>query len=244
MTLSERSEIQFGLTRIPYVIRRSRRRATVAIAIDAQEGVVISAPESTPVDRLDGVVRSRAGWIMEKLRRRSDLPPPLPPRDFISGETFLYLGRQYRLLVGGEYATEVGLQRGWLAVPVAGALSGEERARSVREALVGWYRARAAERLRERIARWAQHIGVAEPPMLVREQRRRWGSCDADGMVRLNWRVIQAPMRLVDYVVAHELVHLKQYDHSRAFWARLGRAMPDYEARKAELRKVGPTLAW
>ena len=80
--------------------------------------------------------------------------------------------------------------------------------------------------------------------MLIREQAKRWASCDAAGALRFNWRIIQAPRRLVEYVVAHELVHLVHADHTAAFWARLGQAMPDYEGRKEALRKLGPQLWW
>jgi predicted metal-dependent hydrolase len=80
--------------------------------------------------------------------------------------------------------------------------------------------------------------------VLVRDQRKRWASCDDSGVLRFNWRVIQAPMRLVDYVVAHELVHLRHREHTAAFWARLGVVMPDYEARKEALRRLGPRLQW
>ena len=80
--------------------------------------------------------------------------------------------------------------------------------------------------------------------MLVRDQRKRWASCDKHGVIRFNWRIIQAPMRLVDYVVAHELVHLLHRDHTPEFCARLGRAMPDYEGRRERLRALGRGYEW
>jgi predicted metal-dependent hydrolase len=80
--------------------------------------------------------------------------------------------------------------------------------------------------------------------MLLREQRKRWASCDARGVLRVNWRIIQVPMRLVDYVLAHELAHLHHADHGRAFWALLGKVMPDYEERREALRAAGPQLVW
>jgi hypothetical protein len=252
----ERSEVRFGLTRIPYSIRRSGRRATVAITIDPEAGVVLTAPAETPVERLDRVVHAKGGWIIEKLRRKIDLPPPLPEREFVGGETFLYLGRQYRLRLerlagGGEEgaakgrgAAAVGLRRGYLVVALPGAVERTARAEQVKSALIDWYFGRATERLPERAALWAEQLAVPEPRVVVRDQRKRWGSCDARGTLRFNWRLIQAPMRLVDYVVAHELVHLEHPDHTADFWAALGRAMPDYEARRGGLRKIGRMLTW
>ena len=98
--------------------------------------------------------------------------------------------------------------------------------------------------LPERVDVWASKLGVTPRSVLVREPDKRWGSCDAKGNVRLNWRIVQAPMRLVDYVVAHELVHLVHADHGRAFWQELGRVMPDYEGRREMLRRVGMGGVW
>jgi predicted metal-dependent hydrolase len=115
--------------------------------------------------------------------------------------------------------------------------------RGARAALVDWYRRLAASRLPEDTARWAQKLGVAVPRVIVSEPEKRWGSC-SKGVVRLNWRILQAPVSLIDYVVAHEVTHLLHEDHSRTFWATLGRVMPDYEARKVRLRELGPSLVW
>lgn len=106
-----------------------------------------------------------------------------------------------------------------------------------------WYRRLAAARLPEDAARWARRLGVEPPRVIVSEQEKRWGTC-SKGVVRLNWRIVQAPKSLIDYVVAHEVTHLLHEDHSRAFWAALGRVMPDYEVRKGRLREMGPGLVW
>lgn len=248
----EASEIRFGATRIRYSIRRSDRRRTVSIAVEGRGEVLVTAPSGVSVERLDRVVLAKGPWVVEKLRRRSDAPPPLPAREYLSGETFLYLGRQVRLRVeaakrsarAGEAGAAVALRGGHLVVGVAEGLTGPARAAAVRKALVSWYRAHAGERLPERAALWAAQLGLPAPAVLVRAQQKRWGSCDARGVVRFNWRVIQAPMPLVDYVVAHELVHLRHADHTREFWATLGRAMPDYEARREALRAMGGRLEW
>ena len=149
----------------------------------------------------------------------------------------LYLGRQYRLRVvcRSDGDDTVRLNGGWLWVPVEAALHDEERRHQVRRRLVRWFRAHAALRLSERFAACSKKLGVREPPVLIRDQRRRWASCDPQGVIRLNWRVVQAPLRLVDYVVAHELLHLTHRNHTKAFWEALGRAMHDYDARRAAL---------
>lgn len=240
----ERSEVQWGKTRISYGIQRSSRRRTVGLVVAPPGQVLLTAPRDTPVERLDAVVRAKAGWITSRLRRVQPTEPQASRREFVSGESFLYLGRQYRLAVhSGGSATEVRLERGRFRVRVPSALVGEARAQRVRAGLGEWYRQHAQVQLSERTALWARKVGQPEPRVLVREQERRWGSC-SPGVVRFNWRIIQAPMRLVDYVVAHELIHLLHDDHGKEFWAALGRLLPDYEARRDHLRAVGARFIW
>jgi predicted metal-dependent hydrolase len=242
--LPERSHVTWGSTEIRYQIRRSARRGTVSIGIDPKDGVMIVAPNQTPIDRLDRVVRAKAPWIVRKLRRQSDLPPPPPSREFVSGETFAYLGRQYRLRVIGGEPRPLRLTRGRLEVSIPAGLDAEHHAAYVRAAMLDWYRRRAADRLRPLAATWSERMGVQLGRVHVRDQAKRWGSCDHAGNLRLNWRIVQAPKRLIEYVVAHEIVHVLHADHGRTFWAALGRVMPDYEARRDELRKIGPTFEW
>jgi predicted metal-dependent hydrolase len=205
---------------------------------------VLTAPEATSVERLDRVVRQKARWIVERVRRGGRLERPAA-REFVSGETVLYLGRSYLLhVVEAAETTVARLHRGWLVVTVERGLSAKERAGAVRAGLVAWYRPLADGQLRERTARWSERIHVRPRDLLVRDPQRRWGSCDLAGTLRFSWRIVQAPPALVDYVVAHELVHLLHRGHTPRFWATLGRVMPEYEALRARLLKLGPTLTW
>jgi predicted metal-dependent hydrolase len=239
----ERSAVQFGKSVIPYAIDRGRRLKTVAIAVDAVGGVRVRAPGDTPIARLDAIVRRKARWIIERQRRSQDLAPPPSPREFVNGETFRYLGRQYRLKLEQtkDGDAQVRIVEGRLVVPVT--TKGGNPA-GARERLVAWYRERASVRVPERVAKWSTTLGVHPSSVLIREPLKRWGSADAKGNVRLNWRIIQTPIRLIDYVVAHELVHLAHPGHTRDFWATLGRAMPDYEARREALRRLGRQVVW
>ena len=244
MTTVEQSTVQWGTTKIPYLIRRSTSRRTVAVAVEPSGTVVLTAPAKLPVERLDGVVRKKARWIVERVRRRSEVPPA-PQHEFVSGESVLYLGRNYRLRVvtsGG--AALVRFDRGGLIASIPRDIPSLKRPSAVRQALERWMRQRATDRLPERVDLWAKKLGVTVRGVLVREQRQRWASCDALGRLRFNWRIVQAPMSLVDYVVAHELTHRLHKDHTPRFWAALGRVMSDYEQRKERLRVLGPALSW
>ena len=245
MTAPESSAVTWGGRRLPYAIRRSpRRKKTVAVTVDPGGSVLVVAPVRIASARLDEIVTRKAPWIVQRLRRAESHGPPPAPREFVSGESVLYLGRHYRLKVHPDATAATGaakLRGGWLHVP---APAGARQAAHVRAALVAWFRRHAAEGLPERVGAWRAKAGVAPPRVVVADQRKRWGSCDHRGTIRLNWRIVQAPMRLVDYVVVHELVHLRHRGHGRDYWQAVGRVMPDYERRREELRKCGFALAW
>lgn len=235
------ARVQFGDTELSYRVKFSARRKTVSIAVEPTGDIVLTAPDGVEDDRLNAVVKRRAPWI---LRQLSELQPPPPAREFVSGESFSYLGRQFRLFVV-EGALQPKLKGGWLVVPIAANLTREQRPEAVRAAMIGWYQARAAARLPERVERWKAAAGGAPiGELILTEPRRRWGSCDVKGNLRFNWRLIQAPLAAVDYVVAHELVHLQHRDHSPAFWSALQAVQPDYRARRAALRELGPSMQW
>lgn len=240
----ERSEIQFGLTPIPFRIQRSDRRGTVALTIEETGKLVVTAPEGVTIDRLNGIVRHKAPWVLQRLRRASERPPPPSEREFVTGETVLYLGRQLRLKVVESDEEHPRIWAGWYEVPVTARMKGTDRRREVRRRLAGSLKQHADLYLPDRLADVCRRLPMVKPSIIVREQAKRWGSCDAKGTLRINWRMIQAPIPLIEYVLVHELVHLEHPNHDRAFWSAVGRAMPDYEDRRARLRELGPRLEW
>ena len=241
----ERSQIQWGLTPIPYLIRRTGRERTVALTIEGRGKLVVTAPEGVSVDRLNGIVRRKAPWVVQRIRRVSDLPPPPSEREFVSGETVRYLGAQYRLKVVetlGEEHTRIWA--GWYEVPVPPALDVSARRHEVRRRLTGSLKQHADLYLPYRLADVCRLLRIERPSIVVREQAKRWGSCDRHGVLRINWRIIQAHIPLIEYVLVHELAHLQHRGHDRAFWRAVGEWMPDYDDRRSRLRELGPSLVW
>jgi len=244
---TEQAVASYGTKTIRYRIERGRRRVSVAVVVDPLDGVVLRVPRSLDQDRIAAVVRRKGAWIVERLREFEDLLPPQSPREFVSGETFLYLGRQHRLRVeqaAGLRSPSVSMEQGRLIVRIPRNKPERDNGNVVRTALRDWYRRRASHYLPQRLARWARKLGVPVPPLLVREPPKRWGSCDAGGNVRINWRAMQVAPRLVEYVLAHELVHLEHRRHNADFWARLGSVMHDADARRAALRRAGARVNW
>lgn len=234
--------VQFGTTRIAFQVRRSDTRTTVGLAVDPRHGLVVTAPQGVPLARLEGVVQRKGAWVLQHLKRAQQQDPAVGARAFVSGEGYLYLGRSFRLSIKtGDGPVGARMDHARLIVHTGSTQDAEGTARRL---VVGWYRARAQERLEELVQAWSARLGVGKPVLRVTEARKRWGSCGRGRTVRINWRVIQAPMSLVEYVVVHELTHLKHPRHDRVFWAAVARALPDYEERKDRLRRLGPRLVW
>jgi predicted metal-dependent hydrolase len=242
----ERSQVQFGRTRIRFEVQRSSRRKQVSLVVEpGHRRLLVLAPVGVDVARLRGLVRQRGAWVLAKLRQVRDAQPPASAHEFVSGEGFTYLGRSLRLRVReAEQAEAARLEGGWLVVTVRHGLGLAPRSRAVRAAVIAWFKARAAERLPERLAHFVVRLERPQPRLLLRDQARRWGSCSSKAELRLNWRIVQAPMRLVDYVVAHEAVHLVHGNHTAAFWGTLAKLVPEVDARRAELRERGKALLW
>ena len=243
--MSQRDTVVFGSTTIEYAIQRTNRRKTVAITVRPDMSVSVAAPTGTRRTLIAEKVQEKAEWVVrqqERLRRNGRHAP----KEHVSGESFRYLGRQYQLKVLRRTSAPANVQatmvRGCLVVPVARRWAAERRRHAIQEALVTWYRERAAVQIGWAVDRFASRLGVTVKAVEVREMKTRWGSGGADARVRFNWRIVMAPRRLLEYVVAHELCHIRHHGHSREFWRLLSRVMPDYEQRRRELERLGPAL--
>jgi predicted metal-dependent hydrolase len=235
-------QVPFGRSVIDYRIERSTRRETVTIAVDRGAGVVLKAPDNARMSRLDDIVRTKAPWILQRLVEFREFGPGPTPKEFVAGEGYSYLGRSYRLKIRLSSNTTkpfAFLHGAFLSVVLPRGDTADHRDANVKRAVVAWYRRQADRRLPERVEVYASRAGVCPPSVLVREQEKRWGSCNSKGELRFNWRVMMAPMSLVDYVVAHEVCHLVVHDHSTRFWKLLRTILPDYEERRARLRVEG-----
>ena len=238
--MTEGGVVHFGDSTIRYqVVRRPRRKKTVEITVDSPGVVTVAAPMETPSDRIEATVRRRAKWIM---RHNGSTDQASPRRRFISGESLPYLGRSVRLTVHAvdREAVKIRFHHWQFDVEIPKSLSGDPRREAARAAFERWYRERAAQKLPDRVERVAGLLGVRPKEILIRDQRKRWASCATDGTLRFNWRVIMAAPALIDYLVAHELAHVKVRGHSAEYWAVVAQAIPDYQGRRERLRELGP----
>ena len=243
-------QVRFGDAVIEYRVQRSRRRKkTIQISV-TNEGVVVAAPARTPEREVREVVLRRASWIIQRLAERTPEPEPL---QFVSGERLPYRGLNLELAVQFTMDTrpaapEIYLTQEKLSVILPGNLANTEspnleNPQAVRDALLGWYQERAGEGVREQVNHWWPALGRGDSPrILIRNQRRRWGSCAHDGTLRFNWRLAMLEPALTEYVVVHELAHLTHMNHSTQFWDLVARHLPDAPARRQKLKEAGRGL--
>lgn len=234
IALAGTQSIAYGTTTIQYELIYAKRK-TLAIHVYPDGVVEVKAPLDTPLAQIERIVLKRAAWIVRQQRQFQTYAVPNPlPRRYVSGESYRYLGRQYRLKVVEDLVERVQLSRGFLTVYVKQA---GHKAR-IADLLEQWYRTQAerifAERLEVCLAR-VQSLGIPRPELSVRVMKTRWGSCTSKGKISLNPKLAQMPKDLIDYVVLHELCHLKELNHSAVFYALLDRVLPEWRERRQRL---------
>jgi predicted metal-dependent hydrolase len=237
-TKSSDHVLVYGERRIPYLLRLSDRKR-LRIIVKPDLSVTADAPSGFSEEEVRDAIQSKAPWIVRQLAELEDYHPLPRPHKFVSGETFVYLGRQYRLKVETGEKAPAKLRGRFLHVTV----SNKTNSDLVRKVVNAWYRTRAEDVFRRYLdacMEVAVRHGINEPTLTIREMRTRWGSCTAKGLVTLNLRLIHAPVHCIEYVVMHELCHLVHHDHSPKFFRLLTRCMPDWKKRRDILSRVVP----
>ena len=240
----ERKSLRRGGATIAYRIRRSaRRKKTLQLTID-DDGAIVASPMNTPDADIRRFVLKNADWILESVAQRNAL---IESSRLVSGNALPYLGREIRLAIRDEAALGTRLEFvDWkFEISVPENLEPDERDDMIRRELVAWYRSQAERVIGELVDRWWRFFAGANgrrPPALIRDQRRRWGSCSSDGTLRFNWRLVMLREDIIEYVVVHELSHLEQMNHSPKFWEVVAKRLPDYKERRRTLRDAGGNL--
>lgn len=217
---------------LQFEVRRSDRRRTLGLTVERDGSLVLSAPPDVAEARLERFARQKRFWIYEKLAAKEALPPPLPVRKFVTGEGFPYLGRSHRLQLVADLDVPVKLEAGRFK------MRRDEVTRG-RATMVRWYTAHAQPWLASRVTRYAGRARVAPSAVTVQDLGFRWGSCGKGGRLYFHWQSILLPPSIIDYIVVHELVHLREPHHTPDFWRAVERAMPDWEPRRRWLAERG-----
>lgn len=220
-----------GLT---FHVRESVRRTTLEIIVDRDGSLVLATPPGVPRDDLIAFAEGHLVWVYTKLEEKEARVGPRARKEYVSGEGFFYLGRSYRLKVidGTPERPPLRLHRGWFELR-------DDVVEEGREHFIQWYRSHLGPVLERALGRFAERVEASPGGLHVQDMGYRWGSTDRRGHLYFHWRVAMLPLRMIEYVVAHELTHLVEGKHTEAFWLRLERLVPDYGERRRWLEREG-----
>jgi predicted metal-dependent hydrolase len=225
---------------IDYEIIYSKRRKTSAIVVRPDLKVEFRAPPGLDIETIRKMVRKKAGWVLKKLDGFEETRTPNPEKSYVEGEKFLYLGKEYPLkLTFDGRVLSACLEGQVLEVVIPDKVPKSLYPAPVKEAVWKWYLARADEKVGELVEVYSGKMGIFPPPFKVKYQKRRWGSCSANNVLRINFQLMMAPPEQLEYVVVHELCHVKEKNHSKNFWALVEEFMPDYRVHREGLKKDG-----
>ena len=210
---------------------RSKRK-TLSLIVEPDGTLTVRAPLRMKEADIRGFVEGKKGWI--KRKQAQALKDAVAPRQYVDGETFLYLGNHYPLRIVPDQKPALVMDKAFKLTK-----SAQPQAESV---FTSWYKKQARVILFERVAFFARSQDVEPGKLRISSARTRWGSYSSRGTLSFTWRLVMAPLEIIDYVVVHELCHLKEMNHSRAFWERVETILPDYKRRRKWLKENGGAL--
>jgi len=213
---------------LEFEVRRSCRRKTLGLTVDRFGELVVHAPEQSDVEELRSFLKKKMLWVHRKLLLKNADKKHQRIVEPVSGETIPYLGHNYRLRVVDRQSESLVFDGEWFSLS-------RKDADSISKVFKRWYRSVGLEWMTVRVKRWEPNTSSIPTGILIEELGYRWASCSKSGVLRFNWKLLQLPVRLIDYVIVHELTHLKEHNHSEAFWDGLDQALPDWPSRKEEL---------
>lgn len=229
----EQRNIELAGKPVTYTLKRTGRRRSIGLRID-DRGLTVAMPLRASEKWLHSVLQEKAAWVVEKLENwRSNARPP---QQWTDGAAILYRGETFILrIVPSLFETSPQLHRGQLLVH----LPDPGNAAMIERTVMSWYRREALQLFTECIGHFAARMNVNPREIRLSAARTQWGSCTARGIIHLNWQLVKMPLELADYVVVHELAHLREMNHSAAFWQVVESACPDYARLRRELRGWG-----
>ena len=219
---------------IDYELKK-RARKTTSIYIERDGTITVLAPEPYDMDKIEEILEAKRSWIYRNLAEWEDLNRTRVEREFVNGEGFPYLGSTYRLQIVDDVSQELSFKNGSFLLKRS-VLS------SARDKFIDFYKTKARTRLPKHVAQYAKKMGLNPSGIRIQELKNRWASCSADGTLNFHWRCVMAPITALEYIVVHELAHLKHPNHTPEFWYEIEKVLPDYPKAKGWLRLYGAGL--
>ncbi|MDM7202741.1 MAG: SprT family zinc-dependent metalloprotease [Thermodesulfobacteriaceae bacterium] len=218
--------------KIEKIIRTKRK--TIALQITDDATLIVRAPFEVSDEVIMRVVSKHLNWIKQKIKEVKGRDPKVVSKEFVSGESFPYLGQYYRLEIVDDQKEPLIFENKFYLAKWAKFMA--------REVFIDWYKKMAYEKISERVEWYTSLSGLKYNKITITNAQKRWGSCSEKGNLNFSWRLIMAPLPVIDYVVVHELAHLEIKNHSKRFWNRVKILMPDYEKHKEWLKRNGYLL--
>ena len=214
------------------IVRTNRKTISIRVLDDGT--VEVRAPSHVSYNVISKMIAKKESWIKKKIEEVKSREPPFKEKEFVNGEDFLYLGKHYRLKIVENQDVPLKLQGYFLL--------SKKYLSNAREIFVDWYKVKAYEKISERALYYSHMMGLKYNKLNITNAQHRWGSCSPKGNINFSWRLIMAPINAIDYVVVHELVHLRIKNHTKKFWNAVRVVMPDYRARSEWLKENGYLL--
>lgn len=225
---------------IDYVLLPGTDRKTTDIVIERDGAVTVRPPKDFTPEKVDAVVESKRMWIYKNLAEWRDLNSTAVIREWVNGESFLYLGRSYRLSLVTDQDVDLKLLEGRFCLKRSLIDTGGEAA--AKTAFEAFYIEKGEARIRDRVEYYAPKVGVKPKGLKVKDIGYRWASCTKNNILQFHWKCMMAPAKIIDYMIVHELCHIHKRNHDEAFWNEVDKVMPDFHERKAWLKKHGAGL--
>lgn len=225
---------------IDYQLLPGSDRKTTDIVIERNGVVAVRPPKDFTPEKTDAVVDSKRMWIYRNLAEWRDLNAATVVREWVNGETFLYLGRTYQLSLISDQAADLKLKEGRFCLNRK--LIDEAGVKAAKAAFERYYADKGNKRINERVQYYAPKVGVTPSVIKVKEMGYRWASCGKNNNLNFHWKCMMAPPRILDYIIVHELCHIHQKNHNNNFWNEVDKVMPDYRERKDWLKMNGAGL--
>jgi len=225
---------------IDYQLLPGSERKTTDIIIERNGAVVVRPPNGYSPEQIDALVESKRIWIYRNLAEWRDLNSTAVVREWVNGETFLYLGRSYRLSLVSEQDCDLKLKEGRFCL-LRGLIERGGSA-SAKLAFECYYTNKGIDRIRQRVKYFAEKVGVTPTSVKTKDMGYRWASCSNTDALTFHWKCMMAPLKVIDYIVVHELCHMHHRNHTDAFWNEVDKVMPDYSERKNWLKNNGANM--
>ncbi|MBU6081294.1 M48 family metallopeptidase [Allobacillus halotolerans] len=235
--------LKYGTTTIHYCHYKQNRK-DIKVSVTLVNGVEVYTPKDISDDQLTEILYKKAPWVTQKLQELNEVKTSVQPKEYVSGEKLPYLGRNYRLKVLKQPVQRADFQfkQGRFIARVPEQWNQDQIQHTLEQKLIQWYRLHGHKKILERADYYQDILGVEPNSLQLRTQHKRWGTCTPIGDIYINWRITMAPIWVIDYVVVHELVHLKIPEHNEKFWRLVKATLPHYEEAKEWLRVHGVEL--